>query len=771
MRTMTAIHRYGWGGVAVALIGLSTASTAWSQVKYNRKTKDIKVEQTEHTRKLGKKEGVLPSEPEPSITADKFYQIQAQIQGDIDLLIEEYKEQLKEVSPNDPLRLQLGFRLAEAYATKQRFHHAQQMEAVIKLEKAKTQAEKDQLTAEAAKQKNLENDALKKAVTAYGALIKDPNIDRFPKGDEVIFYYAFTLQQAGRNDLAGEIYKQLLKKFQGSRFVPDAYLYFADRYFETRDLSNAEAFYGKVTEFPKSPLFPYAVYKRGWVYYNQKRTEEAMRAMRETVRLTQGTKMYEPMNRAAKKDFVRFYAEAGAPVNVAYQAFQALDKTEYAFKMLGFLGDYYFDMGKADQAIYVFHQMMSMKPKDALVCEWQYKVARATMTIGSNDDKIRELSNLVKLYDSVKDWKSPMPQQNLEECYENAAGVTGELAMLWHAEGIKTLNFQTLGDAEALYKVYLDHFPEASNSLVMQVNYSELLWNRAAMEKDAKMQPKRWEATAAEHSKVVQWKGVSEAQRKDSAYATVLAWKNALAVDVSTDPTQEVSEDEAKKPEPIPEKEQKMMEAFQVYLSYITDKKDDERTQILFLTGRLYWRHRHYDEAIQYLSQVVNEAPEHETALFAANLLLDSLNKAGRHEELAQWVTRMATNPAPDDRPPGAQGEPLRPLRAEPAAQRRGPREEERLPRLRPRLREAAAREPERSEDQRDPLQRGGLLQEGGHDRLRHPLPADADQPAGRREGSAGAEGPVPPGRRLHADRDVREGGRDVRGLRLALRR
>jgi tetratricopeptide (TPR) repeat protein len=628
------------GAVAIAILGLATAAPA--QVKYNRKTKEIKVEQTEHTKKLEKRDA-QPAQAAPEITADKFYQIQAQIQGDIDELIREYKVQLAETPKEDEFFLKLGFRLAEAYSTKQRFHHGQAMEAQMKADKAPNKAEKDKLLAEHKKQKELSDGALKNAIVAFRGLMDNPHIDKYPQGDEIIFYYAFTLQQAGRNDLAGEIYKQLLKKFQGSRFVPDAYLYFADRYFEQRDLSNAEAFYTKVTQFPKSPLFPYAVYKRGWVYFNQRRTDEAMRAMRETVRLTQGEKTYEPMNRAAKKDFVHFYAEADAPVNVAYQAFQALDKTDYSFKMYTFLGAHYMDMGKADKAIYVYHHLIALKPRDPLVCEWQYNVARATMSAGTNTDKVRELSNLVKLYTAIKGWKPAMPQQNFDECRENAAGVTGELAMLWHAEGIKTLNFQTLGDAESLYHVYLDNFPDAENALTMQVNYAELLWNRAAMEKDSKMQPKRWEATAAEHSKVVQWKGVAEAQRKDSAYATVLAWKNALAVDVSTDVT-EVSDAEVQKPEPIPEKEKKMMEAFQVYLTYITDKKDDERTQILFFTGRLYWRHRHYDEAVKYLSQVVNEAPEHEAALFAANLLLDSLNKAGRHAELGEWVKRMGAN-------------------------------------------------------------------------------------------------------------------------------
>jgi pentatricopeptide repeat protein len=628
----------------VGLAGLLAAAPAAAQVKYPRKVKDIKVEQTERTKKIEPKE--KPAAPEASITADKFFAVQGQLQKDYDALIATYKEQLREIPPDDPLRLDYGFRLAEALAQQFRFYHSMSLEAQIKADKAATPKEKADQQAVIKQNDEHANVALKEAVSAYRTLADNPKLSTYPQGDEVFFYYGYTLQQAGYPQQAGDIYLKLIKNFQGSRFVPEAYLYFADRYFETRDLGNAEAFYNKVLQFPKSPVYPYALYKRGWTYYNEKRLDEAGKAFRETVHLTDGNKLYEPMNKAAKKDFVRVFAESDAPVNTAYQAFQALDKTDYSFKMLGYLADYYMDEGKGDKAIYTFHQMMSMKPRDPLVCEWQYNIARATISYYPNPDKIRELSNLVKLYSAVRTWSPAMPKQQLDECRENAAGVTGELAMLWHAEGLKTLNQQTLDNAEALYHVYLDSFHDAENALTMQINYAELLWSLASMERDSKKQQARWEATAGEHSRVVQWPGVAEAQRKDSAYATVLAWKNALAVDVGAEAPDWQASSGAPAAEPIPDKEQKMMQAFDVYLKYITDKKDVERTSILFFTGRLYWKHNHFDEAVKYLSEVVTEHPEDDVAEFAANILLDSLNKAGRHDEMLDWVRRMHENAA-----------------------------------------------------------------------------------------------------------------------------
>src|SRR5262249_41870958 len=150
-------------GLAVVLAGSAAA-----QVKYSRKVKDIKVEQTERTKKIEPKE--KPAAPEPTITADKFFAVQGQLQKDYDALIATYKEQLREIPADDPLRLDYGFRLAEALAQQFRFYHSMSLEAQIKADKAKTPQEKQQ---QAALQKD--NDAkagvaLKEAVSAYRTL-------------------------------------------------------------------------------------------------------------------------------------------------------------------------------------------------------------------------------------------------------------------------------------------------------------------------------------------------------------------------------------------------------------------------------------------------------------------------------------------------------------------------------------------------------------------------------------------------------------------------
>ena len=123
-------------------------SAAWAQPKYSRKTKDIKVEQTERTKKLEKKEKTAAG-PSPEITADQFFSVELKVQGDVDELIKTIDAEMRQIPKDDPLRFNYGFRLAEAYAQKQRLFHSQSMEAKINGERAKTPQE-GQKCAEAA---------------------------------------------------------------------------------------------------------------------------------------------------------------------------------------------------------------------------------------------------------------------------------------------------------------------------------------------------------------------------------------------------------------------------------------------------------------------------------------------------------------------------------------------------------------------------------------------------------------------------------------------
>ena len=88
---------------------------------------------------------------------------------------------------------------------------------------------------------------------------------------------------------------------------------------------------------------------------------------------------------------------------------------------------------------------MKTAPTNKNVCLWQYNIAHAMLSMpgANNADKVKEIENLVRLYGALKD-KKVLPPSEAQECHDNAAAMSGELARAYHSESAKTKNPETL---------------------------------------------------------------------------------------------------------------------------------------------------------------------------------------------------------------------------------------------------------------------------------------------------------------------------------------
>ncbi|MBA3457014.1 MAG: hypothetical protein H0T42_28255, partial [Deltaproteobacteria bacterium] len=286
------------------------------------------------------------------------------------------------------------------------------------------------------------------------------------------------------------------------------------------------------------------------------------------------------------------------------------------------------------------------------VCLWQYNVAHAMLSMpgAGNGDKVKEIENLVRLWGALKG-KKVLPASEASECHDNAAAMSGELARAYHSESAKTKNPETLAYAEKLYKVYLDVFPEAPDYAQTQYFYSELIWSRAESEKNPRLQTELWENAAVAFTDVVKTGKVEAKLMKEAAYAAVLGWKNALNVDPrakgQADKVDDPTKDYAKVPEPkpIPPREEKMLAAFDIYINYIKDVKDDELVGMKFLKANIYRRYNQFDKAIPLFMEIIDKHRQHETAEYSANLLLDTYNRTKNYEAMLALADKLAKDP------------------------------------------------------------------------------------------------------------------------------
>jgi pentatricopeptide repeat protein len=124
----------------------------------------------------------------------------------------------------------------------------------------------------------------------------------------------------------------------------------------------------------------------------------------------------------------------------------------------------------------------------------------------------------------------------------------------------------------------------------------------------------------------------------DTAYVVVLARKNALLAEPLGEPPP------GDGPAPVPPALEAYVEALDAFVE-IADPADPDVAGVKFLAASALARWRQPD-ALERLENVLREHRDHETAEYAANILLDALLRAGRVDEVSALVEELLADAA-----------------------------------------------------------------------------------------------------------------------------
>jgi len=524
------------------------------------------------------------------------------------------------------------FRLGEIYAKLHRLHKLQSTRADLQNNPKLRDSE-----AALAKQYLLD------AAGTYTKLTSNPIFATWPKTGDAVFFLAFTLHGGGYAKESRAAYDKLLKDYPHNQYVAEAHLAFADWFYESNQLADAEARYKKVLQFPKSSAYWYATYKLGWVAFNLRKHEDALETFYKVVDGTRGDPAKAILHRAARKDFVRSYAEIGR-ADKALAAFRRIDKAK-PFELLEILGDTYLGQGKHAHAVSVYRELLVQQPTSPNVCVWQHNIARASMTLGGMADRVAEIEHLGKLYAGVG---AKLPKAEAEECRDATAEMTGQLARELHNEAAKTKQPETFAFADRLYRAYLAAFPKAADAPETRYFRAELLWTRAELEKTARLATQQWEDAAEAFTVALDAGGLDVKRIPIAADAAMLARLKALHVDPTRrePPVTEATYAKVPTPKPLPAPEQKLVAALDVYLKYVTDARNDERTDVLFTKAALLRRYDHLRASTVIFEDIVAKSPKFEGAETAAQLALDNLNRLQDYPAMIALADKLAGNAA-----------------------------------------------------------------------------------------------------------------------------
>ena len=508
------------------------------------------------------------------------------------------------------------------------------------------------------------NQARQASIRTYAILVNDhPN---YPRMDEVLFSLAFGLEEIREHDRARQVYHRLIKGFPQSRFIPHAYLSFAEFYFNEGEMRAALQFYEKVTDFPpeRNPVYGYALYKSAWAHYNNEDFRGALQSFVETVEFaTANPEATDAANlaRQSRRELVLPYAMVGTPTRALDFFRRYTTSEEQALEVLESLAELYYDTGQWDETITVYHKLMSESPNSGKLCYWQSRVTNAVISSKPKDDQVRELRRMVDVYDAYIQRGGHSPDE-VSSCKGDTAGILAWLATAWHREAIGTEDQpgtndrSTMALSTRLYRLLIDRFPDMEQlefpsiaredwPTLYKVSYyyAELLW---------KMED--WAQCGPAFDRVVELDPGGEFT-SDAAYAAVLCYNSLYQQQYSSREreTREARQrdnqrrgrrgrrgrqQEEEQPEAdrfarrdFTDLEQGMLNAFRRYVCFVENSED--LPTIKYRQARIYYEANQFEEAAVLFKDIAWNHRDTELAEYAANLYLDSLNVLGSSRE------------------------------------------------------------------------------------------------------------------------------------------
>ena len=564
--------------------------------------------------------------PAANLGAERF---RARVKGRLGLLtnraIHTLRRLIEATGDSDPQKPDYLFRLAEHYREKQVQHMFQARALDEPIFKARGAKERDPLLARQRRHERAERAWMVTALKEYLLIATRAPFASYKRMDVVLYNTADLLNRAGRSKKARLFFGRLIRNHPSSKYLADAYLSFAEHYFNNKQVPEALKLYQQVTRHRTSPLYGYAMYKQGWCWLNLKDPRRALEMFVKVIRHAPAGKGAGRilLVREARKDAVRAYSHVGRPEK-AWAFFQRLGGARHASGMLRQLARLYQDQGKFLRSIAVHHRLMALFPRSGDLCVWQYQVLRATLPGKVKKAQAAEALRLAAIYRAFRARRG-LARGVLAKCSADTAGVLRELATTWHREAQATRQLATYDLASGLYKAYLGTFPRAADRQTMAYYRAELLYA-----------VKRWRPAAMAYKQVIEISPRSDLAR-DAAHAAVISWRNFHNGEEASRRARQATEHAGKVP--FSADQRLMKAAFQRYLRLVPAGK--ERVAVLYRLGRMHYVHNHHDQAVRLFSRIVRKHSRHSLAEYAANLLLDSLNIQKKHRALKRWVDRL----------------------------------------------------------------------------------------------------------------------------------
>lgn len=485
------------------------------------------------------------------------------------------------------------------------------------------------------------NEARKKAATEYFKIIN--NYPDYPRLCEAYFFLGKNLIEMNETQKGLGVYRPFLQKFARTYpkcpFIPNAYLAFAEYYFEKGQVKNAKQQYEMVLRFRDTSIYGFALYKVAWCDYNMIRYQDALNKFVAVINYARDAENFKGSNsrrlallKEALRDMVLAYSQVGEAAD-AERRFREIGGEDSYLRMLQNLGGIYRSQGKTAAILTIYNTLMRLQPDDPITVKYQLYITRAVDADRSKTDTIREATKLGGLVKSFSQTKAN--DEQYKEAVSEVKTQLNEYARYRHYEAQKTLRQDFFDEAREFYKIYLDVFPKDDNAYEMRFWLAEIQYKSRQFKE------------AADNYILVYRSNPKGKYSFDASYNTILAY-DLLMKRERINPENLTEKKGAQEKKPLPDIAKSFLDACEDHIKYYP--KGDRALEVSYKAALLYYYFNHFDKALPQFYFLVEKHPKHEYAIFSAHFILDTYQLQQEWDKLNKSAWKFYKVPELGDR-------------------------------------------------------------------------------------------------------------------------
>jgi tetratricopeptide (TPR) repeat protein len=474
-----------------------------------------------------------------------------------------------------------------------------------------------------------------KAMGIYETILRDA--PEWTGTDRVRFYLAHELRELGQFDRMVELEEELATKNPKSPLVPEALVIVGDHWFDSSDLTKAEAAYHRVLALPPSPSTDLARFKMGWVRLNQSRHKEAVEFFEATAAspVMEGASAASlNVKREALFDLVYSFTESH-PWKGAVEYFEKLATSQALLVgVLEKLANRYYIKQEYEGAVPVYRRLIDLSrnpDRDVEFAERLYQCLKAVPEKAPATGL--DVANIVRIAARVRTNEhldAATRKSNIDELEIYSRDLsTGLLIEARQVAGVESgvgvgkpvANKAQFSEAADALESWLSLFRESAQKLAMERNYA-----------DALFVAERWHE-AGRAFEIVAKESKDATEKEDALYNSLAAYARA----VPEDHTSGV---------PMTTGLWRVADARRAMgllgATYVAAYPKSTRVaKVKFNVARASYEAGDWKHAAELFAAFVKEHPDASDAGAAANLALDSLHLAADFEGLEKTGNAM----------------------------------------------------------------------------------------------------------------------------------